>query len=198
MVSRVQFWFDFASPYAFIAAQRIQPGAQSSSKQVDWQPFLVGVALRAKTQGDSSIQHVTEAEARYRKHDVHRTCKRLGLPLRWPSSYPRGSLLAARVAYWARGEAWQVPFIDAVFAANFIEDQDISSTECIGAILQSIGVAAEGALAAATSDAQKQVFRTHVEDALASGIFGVPTFAVGDELFWGNDRLDQALECAAS
>lgn len=197
MVSRVQFWFDFASPHAFIAVKRVQAGAQPTAVQFDWQPFLVGVALQAKTQGISSTQLVTEAEARYRKHDVHRTCEQLGLKLRWPSSYPRGSMLAARVAYWARNEAWQVPFIDAVFTANFIQDQDISSTECIATILETMGVEAQGALAAATTDAQKQAFRTHVEDALASGIFGVPTFAVGEELFWGNDRLEQALEWAA-
>ena len=197
MSATIQFWFDFASPYAFIAANRIQAGTLSGSIQFDWQPFLVGVALQTKTRGISSTQLVTEAEARYRKHDVHRTCEELGLSLRWPSTYPRGSLLAARVAYWAQGQDWQVPFIDAVFTANFVEDQDISSNDCVGTILQTLGVDASGVLTAATTDAQKQMFRAHVENALASGIFGVPAFALGEELFWGNDRLDQALEWAA-
>ena len=198
MATQVQFWFDFASPYAFIAAKRVQAIAASDSIQFDWQPFLVGVALQAKTQGISSTQLVTEAEARYRKHDVHRTCETLRLPLRWPSNYPRGSMLAARVAFWARGTEWQVPFIDAVFDANFLEDRDIASQECIRSILTGMGVEPTSVVAAATDAGQKEAFRKHVETALESGIFGVPMFAVRDELFWGSDRLDQALAWAAS
>lgn len=196
MVSKVQFWFDFASPYAFVAAKRVQAVIASEPIRFDWQPFLVGVALRAKTRGISSTQLVTEAEARYRKHDIRRTCEQLGLPLRWPSNYPRGSLLAARIAYWARGKDWQLPFVDAVFNANFLEDRDISTLECVQSILESIGVEPSVAIASATTVTQKQMFKSHVENALASGIFGVPTFAVGEELFWGNDRLDQALQLA--
>lgn len=198
MATTVQFWFDFASPYAFIASKRVQAIAASNSIQFDWQPFLVGVALRAKTQGISSTQLVTEAEARYRKHDVHRTCETLRLPLRWPSNYPRRSMLAARVAFWARSREWQVPFIDAVFDANFLEDRDIASEECIRSILTDLGVEPTSTIADATDASQKEVFRKHVETGLQSGIFGVPMFSVRDELFWGNDRLDQALAWAMS
>lgn len=105
-------------------------------------------------------------------------------------------MLAARVAFCARGSDWLVPFVDAVFDANFIEDRDISSEACVGGVLKDIGVEPTRTIAAATTDVQKQLFRAHVDNALASGIFGVPTFAVGDELYWGNDRLDQALQKA--
>lgn len=198
MATKIQFWFDFASPYAFIAAKRVQAMASSNQAHFDWQPFLVGVALQTKTKGLSSTQLVTEAEAHYRKHDVHRTCESLQLPIRWPSNYPRGSMLAGRVAFWARDREWQVPFIHAVYDANFLEDRDITSEECIRSILTDIGVDSTSTIAAATDVGQKQAFRQHVETALEAGIFGVPTFAVRDELFWGNDRLDQALVWATS
>ncbi|MEL6375214.1 MAG: DsbA family protein, partial [Pseudomonadota bacterium] len=160
MATTIQFWFDFASPYAFIAAKRVQAIPAGGSTQFDWQPFLVGFALRAKTQGISSTQLVTEAEARYRKHDVHRACNRLGLPLRWPSRYPRGSMLAARIAFWARGSAWQVPFIDAVFEANFLKDRDIASEDCIRSILTDLAIEPESTIAAATDPKLKEAFRT--------------------------------------
>ena len=198
MTGKIAIWFDFASPYAFVATKRIRAMPHEKAVLFDWNPFLVGVALRAKTNGLSATQLTTDAEKRYRKNDVARSCEELDIQLRWPSDHPRGSLLAARIAFWAKNFDWQVKFIEAVFDANFVFDQDVGSEGCIASILENIGVVAEPVLQAANDASHKEAFRHHVDTALEIGIFGVPTFVVGGELFWGNDRLDQALKRASA
>ena len=197
MAKPVEFWFDFASPYSFIAAHRLLSTSVAEGLEINWQPFLVGVVLSRKTKGLSNTQLVTEAEAAYRRHDVKRTCDELGIPLRWPSNYPRGSMLAGRIAFGAIGETWLEPFVGSVFAANFLHDRDIGSEAVIADILKGLDMDPVSTIASATTDAAKAAFRDHVEHAITRGVFGAPMFAVDNELFWGNDRLEQAAAWAA-
>ncbi len=116
---------------------------------------------------------------------------------RRPTVFPRPSLLAARVACNAATEPWCGDFVRAVFHANFAEDRDIASAETVTAILDALGRPGRALVEAAGAPEAKARLRAETERAIALGIFGAPTAVVGDELFWGNDRLEDALAWAA-
>jgi 2-hydroxychromene-2-carboxylate isomerase len=101
-------------------------------------------------------------------------------------------LKAARLALVGDAEGWTPAFTRAVFAANYAEQKDISDDATLTMILEQLGVDAERAFAAANGPENKQALKAQTEEAAARGLFGAPSFTVGDELFWGNDRLEQA------
>ena len=181
---QIQFWFDFASPYAYVASERIETLARSHGATVDWCPLLLGVVLKRKSADGSPFQRATEAEHRYRRRDIERLCIRNGLPLVWPTGFPRGSLLAMRTAYVAREQGWGREFANQVFRANFVHDRDIAKTEVVADLIEACKRPSGSVLELAQSEGNKKAFLDHVEQAIARGIFGVPTVVVGDELFW--------------
>ena len=119
--------------------------------------------------------------------DMERLCAAHGLRFRVPSVFPRNGLLAARIATAAEREPWLPDFVRNVFEANFADDRDISDPDLLRELSS-----AEWLIRAQAPDT-KQLLRERTEEAIRRGIFGAPSFVVGDELFWGNDRLDQAI-----
>lgn len=196
MPRTIEFWFDFASPYARISAARIERLAAPHGIAVTWRPFLIGPLLAKRPGQASPFQNAAPAQARYRRRDVERLCADEGLPLTWPSTYPRGSLLATRIALIGARQGWVADFARAVFEANFAEDRDIGAPEIVADLLRARGLPAEALIAEAGTDAVKQALKAAVAEAEAHGLFGTPSFRVGDELFWGNDRLEQAIAWA--
>jgi len=160
-----------------------------------WRPFLLGPIFRDQGWNDSPF-NIYPAKGRYMWRDLERICQAEGLPLRRPSQFPRGSLLAARVACQHAAEPWLPDFVRAVYRANFEEDRDIAAPEVVGTCLAAAGQEAGPLLEAAGSADAKRRLRKQTEAALELGVFGAPTFVVGKELFWGNDRLKDALEWA--
>jgi 2-hydroxychromene-2-carboxylate isomerase len=129
--------------------------------------------------------------------DLTRICEGEGLPLKLPPVlFPQNGLKAARLALVGESEGWTPPFTRAVFMANYAEQRDISDDETLRAILAELGVDAEAALAEANALPVKDRLKQQTEEAAKRGIFGAPSFTIGDELFWGNDRLEVALEWA--
>ena len=191
----VQFWFEFGSSYSYPAALRVEDAAALRGIAVDWRPFLLGPIFRDQGWDDSPF-NLYPAKGRYMWRDLERTCAAEGLPWRRPSRFPRNGLLAARVACGHAGEPWLPSFVRAVYRANFAEDREISDPEVIADCLGSIGVPAPPALERAARPASKDALRAQTERARALGIFGAPAFVVGDELFWGNDRLEAAIAFA--
>jgi 2-hydroxychromene-2-carboxylate isomerase len=198
MTHAVDFWFDFASTYSYPAAMRITEAADRAGVAVRWRPFLLGPIFKA--QGwDTSPFSIYQAKGRYMWRDLERLCGALDLPFGRPEPFPQNSLLAARVALagFAAGAIWPEEFCIAVFRAQFGEGRRIDDPVTLSAILTVFGVDAANALAAAQSDDNKARLREQTEEAQRLGIFGAPAFITSDgELFWGNDRLDQALELA--
>jgi 2-hydroxychromene-2-carboxylate isomerase len=128
--------------------------------------------------------------------DLERICTAEGLPLKLPPvSFPQNGL-KARLALAGEGEGWTPAFTRAVFLANYAEHKDISADDTLAAILTGLGVDAAAAVEAANAPANKDALKQQTEEAMARGLFGAPSFVVGDELFWGNDRLEQALAWA--
>jgi 2-hydroxychromene-2-carboxylate isomerase len=192
----LQFWFEFASTYSYPAAARIEAAASDAGVRVDWKPFLLGPIFKGQGWTDSPF-NVYPVKGRYMWRDLERLCAKYALPFRKPTQFPRNALLAARVACLAADQAWCASFVRAVYHANFAEDRDIAAAETIGAILETLGQPAHAVLGAAQQADNKDGLRQQTEAAITLGIFGAPSFVVGRELFWGNDRLDDALAWAA-
>ncbi len=126
--------------------------------------------------------------------DLERVCERYQLPLKKPSRFPRNGVLAARIACANQSESWCPEFIKKVFQANFVQDLDISQKEVISEILKSLNQPASVVIEKSLSDENKKKLREQTEEAVRLGIFGAPTFVIGEELFWGDDRLEMAIK----
>jgi len=184
----IRFWFEFASTYSYLAAWRVEAEARARGVEVVWEPFLLGPIFGAQGWNDSPF-NIYPVKGRYMWRDMERLCAEFGLPLVRPTKFPRNGLVAARVCCAATKEPWLPDFVRAVYRANFAGDREISTSEVVGSLLTAQGVSADEWLERASLPEQ-------TERAIAKGIFGAPSFTVGDELFWGNDRLTQALDFA--
>lgn len=197
-MAALEFWYEFGSTYSYPAAMRIEPLAEKAGVELRWRPFLLGPIFKAYGWNDSPF-NIFEAKGRYMWRDLTRTCEGEGIPLKLPPvRFPQNGLKAARLALVGEGEGWTPAFTRAVFLANYAEQKDISDEETLGAILATLGVDADAALAEASTLPIKDRLKQQTEEAAARGIFGAPSFTIGDELFWGNDRLEAALAWATA
>ncbi len=158
-----------------------------------WRPFLLG-PIFSQQGWDTSPFNIYVAKGRYMWRDVERICAAAGIPFRKPTVFPRNGALAARIAYHFADAPWTAAFVRAVFAANFGEDLDISDTEVTARLVSSIGQPADAIIEEAQTRESKDRLRRQTDEAVQLGIFGAASLRVGDELFWGNDRLENAFE----
>lgn len=190
----IQFWFDFASTYSYPAAMRIEALAKARGVIVEWRPFMLGPIFAAQGWKDSPF-NLFPAKGGYMVRDLDRTCAALDLPFVLPKPFPQNSLLAARIAVALEG-APRAAFARAVFALEFGEGRTISDPLNAAEALRRAGLDV-ALVEKAQDDAVKAALRAATEEAQKLGIFGAPTFVTADgELFWGNDRLDSALDWA--
>ncbi|PQO99163.1 disulfide bond formation protein DsbA [Massilia phosphatilytica] len=195
-MNTIEFWFDFGSNYSYLSMMRIRRLAADAGVRVVLKPFLLGPIFKA--QGWETSPFVLQAaKGRYVWRDMERQCQKYGLRWRRPSVFPRNGLLAARVALQGEGTAWEHAFCAQAMLANFADDLEIGDEAVIRAILDGLGLDADALIAAAQGDACKAELRARTAAAQSRGIFGAPMFFVGDEMFWGNDRLEDALLLAA-
>ncbi len=188
-------WYEFASSYSYLAVMRVQAAADAAGVELHWRPFLLGPVFLSLGWNDSPF-NIYPPKGRYMWRDMERLCERYGFPFTMPSEFPRNGLLAARVARLGQEEDWIGPFSRTVMQANFGEDRDIGDPDVLGGILDDLGLDADTLILQAQSDDNRKALRAQVEEATQMGLFGAPTFVVGKELFWGNDRLEDALDWA--
>ena len=193
----MEFWFDFASNYSYLSVMRIGALAKRAGVEVVWRPFLLGPVFKALG-WDNSPFVLQKEKGRYVWQDMLRECRKYELPWQQPVEFPRHSVLAARVALVGEGKPWFVPFCQRVMLRNFAENRSITGEEDIAEVLTTLGLDAAPILAAAQTDGNKLRLRERSEQARARRLFGAPTFFVGEEMFWGNDRLEGAIACAAA
>jgi 2-hydroxychromene-2-carboxylate isomerase len=192
----LDFWYDLASTYSYLAAMRIRPLAQAAGITVRFRPFLLGPIFKAQGWNTSPF-NLYEAKGRHMWRDLERECARLGLPFKRPDPFPQNSLLAARLALAGLEQGWGEEFTLAAYRAEFGEGRSIDERTLTDA-LTGLKVDAKAALVAAQSEKIKNQLRAQTEEAQQLGVFGAPTFVTTDgELFWGNDRLERAIEWAA-
>jgi len=192
----LEFWYEFASTYSYPAAMRIEERAADADVEVIWRPFLLGPIFGEQGWNDSPF-NIYPAKGRYMWRDLERICAAEGVPYVRPSVFPRNGLLAARLAVAGLDEGWTPAFTRLVYQANFVRDQDISDREVLTPLVTAAGGNVEAAFEQAASDGVKARLRDHVDLARSRGIFGAPSFVASDgELFWGHDRMNEALDWA--
>ncbi|MDM4769006.1 2-hydroxychromene-2-carboxylate isomerase [Solimonas sp. SE-A11] len=193
---KLQFWFEFASTYSYLTAMRVEQAAAQAGVELEWRVFLLGPIFKSQGWNDSPF-NLYPVKGQYMWRDMERGCEKLGLSLRRPSTFPRNGLLAARVACRFSGEPWLPAFVRAVYTANFAQDHDIADAAVIADCLVQAGVSdAATVLTAAQAPESKQKLATQTDEAIRLGVFGAPSLVAGSELFWGNDRLEDALAWA--
>ena len=193
--ARIEFWYDFASTYSYLSAMRIEALAGAAGVGIEWRPFLLGPIFAAQGWTTSPF-NLYPAKGRNMVRDIERLAAARGLRFALPERFPQNSLMAARLALVGSDEGWIAPFTRAVYAAEFADGADISDRGRMGTILQSLGVDSKRIFSCIEQPDLKQRLKQQTERAQAHGIFGAPSFVVGEELFWGDDRLEQALEWA--
>jgi len=202
-MANIEFWFEFASTYSYPAAWRIDRLAAAKGVKVMWRPLFLGPLFHKQQNMTDSPFNVVEVKGRYMWRDLERVCAAEMLPFRRPSAFPRRSLLALRLALVGSHRGWIANFSRAVYAANFGQDRDIGDPAVLAGIVKEVGGEPVADFHEADSEAIKAELRANVGEAESKGVFGAPSFyiphanAPGGELFWGNDRLEQAVAWAA-
>jgi 2-hydroxychromene-2-carboxylate isomerase len=196
MKPRIVFWYEFASSYSYLSAMRVDEEAARVEVAVDWKPLLLGPIF--KSQGwETSPFNIYPAKGRYMARDIARIAATRGLPFKMPAVFPGNGLKAARLAIAARNHGALPAFSRAVFSAGFGEGLDIFDDAVLTDCLSAAGLDANATRSLARDGATKFELRANTEKAQALGIFGAPSFTTDDgELFWGDDRLNQALQWA--
>lgn len=192
----LDFYYEFASPYSYLAAMRIGPLAEDARVNVNWRPFLLGPIFAAQGHATSPFNTYPE-KGRHMWRDVERLAARYGLPpVAQPQPFPANGLLAARVAILLN-DASRPAFSREVFHRAFVLGQDIGEREVVRQVLAGLGHFCDDVIPEAEAQENKDRLRAQTEQARLAGVFGAPTFIAADgELFWGNDRLEMALEHA--
>lgn len=186
----IDFYFDFSSPYGYIAATRIDEIAARHGREVAWRPILLGVVF--KTTGMGPLPSVPLKGA-YSLRDFERSARLYGVAFKMPVAFPFNAITPSRMFYWLEGRDRGLArrFGLAAFQAAFPGQQDITKAEVCADIAANLGVKREEALAAPNDPAVKERLRVEVEKGIAAGVFGSPFIVVDGEPFWGADRLDQ-------
>lgn len=192
----LEFWYEFASTYSYLSAMRVDALAEAADVTIRWRPFLLGPIFAAQGWSSSPF-NLFPQRGRYMWRDLEREAARHGLPaVTRPDPFPQNTLSAARVATYGMDTPWIADFTRAVFTAQFGEGRSIADAAAVGAIAGELGLDRDLPRLAA-AEANKTRLKAIGEEAKSRNIFGAPTFIAEDgEMFWGNDRLEDALAWA--
>jgi 2-hydroxychromene-2-carboxylate isomerase len=193
----LEFWFEFGSNYSYLSAMRIEELAAKAGVPLIWKPFLLGPIFR-DLGWESSPFALQQEKGRYVWRDMDRQAKKYGLEFRKPSEFPRTAILPMRVAICGAEQPWMGAFCKNVMRQNWVEDLEINTPEHVRQALTGVVPDPDGIIDLTQSETTKLKLREQTAEARRRGIFGAPTFFVNDEMFWGNDRLEDAIEFAKS
>jgi len=186
----VEFYFDFSSPYGYLAAARIAPLAARHARSILWRPFLLGAVF--KVTGSGPLPSLP-LKGPYSKRDMVRSARFLDIPFNFPDPFPISTQAPARAIYWLEQQAPEriERAVLALYCAYFVDGRDISSPETTASVLASLGHDPAAVLGAVGEPALKERLRSETQTAIDRGVFGSPYIFVDGEPFWGHDRLDQ-------
>ena len=194
-MAKLEFWLEYASTYSYLSVSRIGGLADERGIEIDWRPFWLypvreHLGLPAPFQAGS-------AREKYMWLDVERRARSLHLPYRRPQVYPFNSIPIGRIAFVAAREGWCREFTETAFRLHWTEGISMETPANLQAALASAGQEPARVQDLASSPEIKQAFKEQTTRAIDRGIFGAPSFVVTGELFWGDDRLEDALAAAA-
>ena len=186
----IDFYFDFGSPYGYIASTQIDALAGKHGRTVRWRPYLMGIVM--KQTGAKPLVDRPMID-KYALHDMPRSARMLGLAFTMPTVFPVSPVAASRAYYALESDdaAQAVAVARAIYHAYWGEGTDIGSPDTVADIAAAAGADREALLAAMGSDTVKDRLRKETGDAIERGVFGSPFMFVDDEPFWGADRLWQ-------
>lgn len=190
MPSAIDFYFDFSSPYGYLASTRIDALAAKYGREVNWRPILLGPAFKATGNTPLVGQPLKGA---YSIRDFLRTAKFMRVPFAMPNVFPIGTQNAARAFYWLNDidKSRAKAMTKALYHAYFVDGIDITSLEAVVSVAAANGVEGGALLTALGDQGVKDRLKAEVEASLARGVFGSPFVFVDGEPFWGNDRFEQ-------
>jgi 2-hydroxychromene-2-carboxylate isomerase len=191
----LEFWYELGSNYSYLSVMRIEELARQHGVAIIWKPFLLGPIFKSLG-WDNSPFVLQKEKGAYIWRDMVRQCEKYHLPWTRPSTFPRRTVLPTRVALLGAEEPWIGAYSKQLMQINFVEDRDIDTPEAVSEVLDGLGLPASDLLGEAQSDENKLRLREQTDEARRRGVFGAPTFFVGAEMFWGNDRLEDALRLA--
>jgi 2-hydroxychromene-2-carboxylate isomerase len=186
----LEFFFDFASPYSYIALQSFDALAAKYRRGVTYRPMLLGAAFKAS--GQQVLMDIP-LKGDYARRDFGRSARFHNVPFKIPTVFPIATVNTARALIWLQstGSAKSFSFIQRVFQMYFVEDRNINDLATIGELAEDIGVDPKAMQAATQDQAIKDKLKAQVDEAIARGVFGAPFMFVDGEPFWGHDRLPQ-------
>ena len=198
MAAPIEFWFDFSSPYSYLASEKIEELAARHGRTVAFKPTLLGVIFR--TTGGVPLTELVPPKASYFVHDFQRSARFAGVPFRQPSAFPISTVSAARALLWLqdRDQAQALRFLHAAFRAYFAQGRNLAEPEVLGALATEVGVDPVALARGIQEPAIKDRLKALVDESIARGVFGAPTIFVDGEMFWGHDRLPQVERWLAS
>lgn len=190
MAAAIDFYFDFSSPYGYLASTQIDALAAKHGRKVAWHPFLLGIAFKTTGQRPLPEQPI---RGPYHVRDFERSARLLGVPFKLPEPFPFPSLAACRAFYWLEDsdEARAKALAKGVYHAAFGEGRDMCTVDAVAAIAQPLGTDPAALKAACDDPGIKDKLRLAVDAAISRGVFGSPFVIVDGEPFWGHDRLVQ-------
>ncbi|MFQ5775493.1 MAG: 2-hydroxychromene-2-carboxylate isomerase [Kiloniellaceae bacterium] len=189
MAAPIEFYFDFSSPYGYLAAQRIDELGEEHGREVRWKPFLLGVVF--KTTGARPLLDIP-MKGEYARRDLARSARLFDAPFTLPKPFPFMAVAASRATYWLSDQDAQAgkALARALFHAAFGEGRDISAPAAVAGVAADLGYDEEEVLAALQNPRIKDRLKSEVDAALKKGVFGSPFVIVDGEPFWGYDRLE--------
>ena len=199
----IEFFFDCSSPWSYLAFRNIQPLAVQQGAVINWRPVLVGGIFNTVNQRMyTSREDVDSPRNRYLLKDLQDCARQARVNLEFPPKiFPVNSVKAMRGCLWLAQEAAHLPkllgFVEAAFAAYFTQQADISQDGVLAEICLQTGVPAHAFFAGIAQPEIKAKLKANTDEAITRGAFGVPTFFVGDDMYFGNDRLDLVMAAAA-
>ena len=194
MSKNVEFFFDFGSPTSYLAWTQLPRIANAAGAQILWRPMLLGGVFKAS--GNQSPVSIP-AKGRYMLQDLDRFARRYGVPLAFNPHFPINTLQLMRGAVGYLGSERFQPYVQAVFEALWVRQQNLAKAEVVAAVLSAAGLDAAEFERLVGDEAVKQRLKDNTEEALGRGVFGAPTFFVGSQMFFGQDRLDFVAEALA-
>ena len=200
-VKRMEFYYDLVSPYSYLAYGEAGRLAEELGAEVVLRPVLLG-ALHKMAGIKAPIE--TPAKGNYQARDIQRWARRYGLPMRFPEPFPFRTLKSMRAAMWCSGNGSLDAFTREAFTLFWEEDGAPKGLEAsdedgpLREVARRAGLDAGELLAGAASDEAKEALKGATAGAAERGVFATPTFFVGDEMFWGNDRLDFVAEALSA
>jgi 2-hydroxychromene-2-carboxylate isomerase len=189
MTKAVEFFFDVGSPASYLAWTQLPQIVQATASEIEYRPILLGGVFQAT--GNRSPMEIP-AKGQYLQDDLQRFARRYGVPFRHNPHFPINTLALMRMVLGLqlRDPEHMVPFVDAVVRAMWVDALDMNNPAMVSTVLRRAGFDPEPLLALANDPAIKDDLKAATQEAVARGVFGAPTFFVGGEMFWGQDRLD--------